>query len=488
MGIVIRQSFWNSVVSYVGVALGAFNMLWLFPQMLEEAELGLTRMLLAGAMIAAQFAQLGMGNVTFRFFPMFQDPENGHRGFLRLTAGVPFVGLLVCVGLFFAFRPTIASAYAENAELFVTYDLWLLPLLAFTLYFNVFDAWLRSHQRTVASSLIREVILRLMQSGTVAAYALGWLDFHSFVAAFVLVHGVQTVMAVVWTAVVGELKFGETYAPPETVTRRQLADYSLFVILGGISAMVVSQLDILMVGSMVGEAAVAVYAVAFYIGTFIMVPERSISKISYPLIAKAFQEHDYGLIERIYQKSSLNQIVIGVLIFVGIWANTDNAVAILPEGYEMVRNVMVIITAAKLFDMATGANGIILMCSPWYRFDLVTNVLLVALTVATNLMLIPVLGVDGAAWATLITIVVYNVVKLVFIWLKMDMQPLQPAALKALLAGGVAWGASTLVPVMASPVLDVLVRSAAITAVYGLCVVSWRVSDDVNRMLRIGRG
>ncbi len=411
---------------------------------------------------------------------------SGHRGFLRLTAGVPFVGLLICVGLFFAFRPAIADSYAENAELFVAYDLWILPLLAFTLYFNVFDAWLRSLQRTVATSFIREVLLRLMQSLAVVAYAWGWVDFHGFVAAFVLVHGVQTVMAVFWTAAVGELRFGKAFDPPETLSNRQIADYSLYVILGGISAIIVAQLDILMVGSIIGEAAVGVYAVAFYIGTFIMVPERSISKISYPLIAKAFQDHDYGLIERIYRKSSLNQIVIGVLIFVGIWANADNAVAILPDGYAMVRNVMVIITAAKFFDMATGANGIILMSSPWYRFDLVTNFLLVGLTIATNLALIPVFGLEGAAWATLITIVVYNAIKLVFIWWKMDMQPLQPAALKALLAGGVAWGASTLVPVMASPVWDVLVRSTVITAVYTLCVVGWRVSDDVNRLL--GRG
>ena len=41
MGIIIRQGIQTSIISYAGVAIGAFNVLWLFPKFLGAGEIGL---------------------------------------------------------------------------------------------------------------------------------------------------------------------------------------------------------------------------------------------------------------------------------------------------------------------------------------------------------------------------------------------------------------------------------------------------------------
>lgn len=482
MGIVIRQSFWNTAVSYVGVLLGAINVIWLFPTLLGDVQFGVTRLLLSGSLIAAQFAQLGMGNVTYRFFPQFQDPENGHHGFLRILLIVPLLGFVLCVGIFFIFQNAIASFFVEKAPLFVAYDAFLIPLVAFTLYFNVLDAWLRSVYRTVSGSFVREVVLRLLQTAAVLIYAMGWFDFYGFVIAFVGVHGIATAILLLWTIYSGEFSIRSTYSPPYESTNKDMRSYALYAIMGGISAIAVANLDLLMVGGYLGEASAGYYAIAFFIGTFISIPERSITKISYPIISQAFKDDNKDLIATMYKKSSLNQIVIGLLIFIGIWANVDNAVALLPDGFAVARNVMIIISAAKLIDMATGANSIILLNSPWYRFDLVTNILLVGLTIITNLLLIPIYGLDGAAWATFITITVYNLVKFVYIWIKMGIQPFEFPFLKAIFTGVVAFLVSLLLPTLSNVWVDLIIRSLIISLVYGIIVLKWNVSDDINRI------
>lgn len=482
MGIVIRQSFWNTAVSYFGVLLGAINVIWLFPTLLGDVQFGVTRLLLSGSLIAAQFAQLGMGNVTYRFFPQFQDPENGHRGFLRILLLVPLLGFVLCVGIFFIFQDAIASFFVEKAPLFVAYDAFLIPLVAFTLYFNVLDAWLRSVYRTVSGSFVREVVLRLLQTAAVLMYAMGWFDFYGFVIAFVGVHGIATAILLLWTVYTGEFTIRSAYSPPFETTNKDMRSYALYAIMGGISAIAVANLDLLMVGGYLGEASAGYYAIAFFIGTFISIPERSITKISYPIISQAFKDDNKDLIATMYKKSSLNQIVIGLLIFIGIWANVDNAVALLPDGFAVARNVMIIISAAKLIDMATGANSIILLNSPWYRFDLVTNILLVGLTIITNLLLIPIYGLDGAAWATFITITVYNLVKFVYIWIKMGIQPFEVPILKALIAGVVAFLVSLLLPTLSNVWVDLIIRSLIISLVYGIIVLKWTISDDINRI------
>jgi O-antigen/teichoic acid export membrane protein len=482
LGIVIRQSFWNTVVSYAGVVLGAINVIWLFPTVLGDTQFGVTRLLLSASLIAAQVAQLGMGNVTFRFFPAFQDPVSGHKGFLRILLLVPFIGFLLYLVLFFGFRESFASLFAQNAPLFVRYDLFLIPLVLFTLYFNVFDAWLRSVYRTVSGSFLKDVVLRLLQMGSIGLYWMGLVDFYGFVVAFTAVHGIVLLLVVYWTWYTGELKLNQAYTPPSPALNRDIQVYAGYAILGGISAIAIANLDLLMVGAFLGEANAGYYAIAFFIGTFISIPERSISKISYPIIAQAFQNDDKDLIASVYAKTSLNQIIIGLLIFIGIWANVHNAVELLPDGFLVAKNVMIIISAAKLIDMATGANSIILLNSPWYKFDLVLNVILVVLTIVTNLLLIPILGIDGAAWASFITISIYNIIKFVYIKMKLGMQPFRPAIVKVLLAGAVAFGISAAIPALPSVLVDLLVRSAVITAVYGSIILVWKASEDVDKL------
>jgi O-antigen/teichoic acid export membrane protein len=482
LGIVIRQSLWNTLVAYAGVVLGAINVIWLFPTVLGDTQFGVTRLLLSASLIAAQVAQLGMGNVTFRFFPSFQDAASGHRGFLKILLMVPFIGFVLYLALFFGFREPFASLFAQNAPLFVEYDLFLIPLVGFTLYFNVFDAWLRSVYRTVSGSFLRDVVLRLLQMLSIGLYWLELIDFHGFIVAFAGVHGIVLLLIVLWTFYTGELKLSHPYAPPTNSLNREMKVYAGYAILGGISAIAIANLDLLMVGAFLGEANAGYYAIAFFIGTFISIPERSISKISYPIIAQAFQKDDKALVASMYAKTSLNQVIIGLLIFIGIWANVHNAVELLPDGFFVAKNVMIIISAAKLIDMATGANSIILLNSPWYKFDLVLNVMLVMLTIVTNLLLIPIMGIDGAAWASFITIFVYNATKFVYIKMKLGMQPFRPAIVKVLVAGMVAYGVSAMIPHLSIITVDLLLRSAAITAVYGAIIVFWRASEDVENI------
>lgn len=472
------------MVSYAGVALGAINVIWLFPTVLGDTQFGVTRLLLSASLIAAQVAQLGMGNVTFRFFPSFQDATIGHRGFLRVLLIVPLVGFLLYVLLFFAFRETFASLFSQNAPLFVRYDLYLVPLVAFTLFFNVFDAWLRSVYRTVSGSFLKDVLLRLLQMAAIGMYWMGWVDFHGFVVAFTAVHGLVLAVAAGWTWYTGELHVQAPYNPPTPGINREMRVYAGYAILGGISAMAVANLDLLMVGALLGEAEAGYYAIAFFIGTFISIPERSISKISYPIIAQAFQNGDRDLISTMYAKTSLNQVVIGLLIFVGIWANVHNALELLPDGFAVAKNVMIIISAAKLIDMATGANSIILLNSPWYKFDLTLNVLLVVLTVTSNLILIPILGIDGAAWASFITIAAYNLIKFLYIRQKMGMQPFRPAIVKVFLAGAASYVVGLVLPVIPSVIVDLLVRSTLMAATYGGIIILSKASEDVDKLVK----
>ena len=212
--------------------------------------------------------------------------------------------------------------------------------------------------------------------------------------------------------------------------------YSFYVLIGSTAVMLVARVDMMILGSLLkgdyGLKQVAFYSIAFYIGNSIMVPAKSIIAISVPLIADAWEKNNLSKIQSIYYKSAINQLIIGSVFFLCIWINIDDIFNMLPKEYKAGKWVVFFIGIAQLFNISTGVNGAIITNSKYYRFDLYTSILLLVITVATNLFLIPennpfskfgVQGIIGASIATASSIFLFNIVRLFLIKIKMNMHP-----------------------------------------------------------------
>ncbi|UOQ76851.1 hypothetical protein MUN84_20525 [Hymenobacter sp. 5516J-16] len=89
MGIVQRQGLRNTIISYIGLALGFVSTALVLPNFLEPQQLGVTATLASVATLYAQIAAFGFASVGIRFFPYFRHPESGHRGFCRYLWACP---------------------------------------------------------------------------------------------------------------------------------------------------------------------------------------------------------------------------------------------------------------------------------------------------------------------------------------------------------------------------------------------------------------
>ena len=121
--------------------------------------------------------------------------------------------------------------------------------------------------------------------------------------------------------------------------------------------------------------------------------------------------------------------LIGTPIFLSIWFNIDFIFSLIPEDKTSALSfadgkwVFFILGITRLFDMFLGINGVILVNSKYYLWNMLTMPLLAILTIITNLVFIPIMGINGAALATLISVVGYNAVRFLVLWIKLDMQP-----------------------------------------------------------------
>ncbi len=485
MGIIKKQSFFNSLISYAGILLGFVTTIYLYPRILEPEQYGLTRLLLSVSFLFTQFAHLGIHNITIKYFPYFQSKEQKHHGFFFFVLIVPLIGFLLFLLIFTGFKSVIVGYYdTPGASLFVDYYWYVAPMVFAVLYTIVLDSYIRALYNSIPGSVVTELLNRTAAIVLLILYSLDYLDFRVFMIGFTASYLLQPVVLIGYIISIGELRIRVSMDFLKKVPGRELVSYGSFVILGGVSSILVNNIDVIMLGSLAGLEDTAIYAIAFYIGSVIMVPKKAIAKIAPTLIAKQLKENDLKEVEKVYKQSSINQLIVGSLIFIGIWANLDNLFMILTDDYIGGGLVILIIGAAKLVDMATGINGVIIINSRHYRFDLYSTLFLILFSVYTNYLLIPLYGIEGAAMATFVSVFIYNALKCIYVWYRFRMQPFSPRLTGLGLIATAVLLCGLYLPFLGNVYLDILARSAGMALLFTSLVYYFRISNEMNRMIR----
>lgn len=483
MGIIIRQSVQNAIISYVGIALGFVITIIMVPKILTTEQYGLTRVLLSLAVVGTQFSNLGINNTVVRFFPYFKDKEENHHGFLFLTLIVPLCGFIFFGALFILFRDSITNLFVERSALLVDYYWYLLPLTLFILFFNVLNYFTRALYDTVMASFLNEVLIRVLTAILLVAYLMDWLTFEQFMIIFVVNYGVITTALFLYTLFYKNISLRPDFNFLSRPLLKDIFSYGLYAFWGGVASIIVTNIDIIMLSSLAGLDETGIYAIAFYVGSVILVIRSSVYKISASIISSAFKDEDHELIQDIYKRSSLNQIIGGGLLFCGVIANLDNLMSLLPEAYAGGAIVIIIIAAANLFDMSTGLNSAIILNSKHYRFDLYSTIFLIIITVLLNYLLIPEYGILGAAIGTATAIFLYNSIKVIFVWIRLSMQPFEWQMLFVIAIGALILFLSFQVDTIGNIYLDIVVRSAVITVIYLAPILAMNISKDLNHLV-----
>jgi O-antigen/teichoic acid export membrane protein len=205
-----------------------------------------------------------------------------------------------------------------------------------------------------------------------------------------------------------------------------------------------------------------------------------------PILAKSWAGQDILEISSLYKKSALIQMFFGMLLFIGIWMNLEDFLVYVPEKYRGIEWVFFYLGLAKLIDVSSGVNGAILATSEKYLFDLYINVFLIIVIVITNIIFIPLYGIDGAAIATTISIFIHNIIKLSAVYHFFKIHPFQSSSVKLLFIGLLTFFVLHQISFdfISLIWLKILIRSVAISSIYILPVIYLNISDDLNEILQ----
>lgn len=176
-------------------------------------------------------------------------------------------------------------------------------------------------------------------------------------------------------------------------------------------------------------------------------------------------------------------MIFSLLIFLGIWANIDNLLMLLPAKYAHIQWVIFWIALGSFIDMSTGINNTIIGTSPTYKIQSLFMVIFVVIIIVSNAIFIPMYGIEGAAFASAISMLIFNVMRWMFLWKKYKMQPFNYKFLIVLLIGILIYILVRFIPRINPFYIDLTIRSIIIFVSYISLVWILNLSHDITERL-----
>ncbi len=484
MGIVLRQSATNTIITYFGFGIGAINTLFLYTTFLGKEYYGMVGFLLSAANIMMPLMAFGVHSTMIRFYTQCKSEQEKEK-FLSFMLLMPLLLIIPVSAITYFFYNEIAY-YILKENPIVEPFLWLIPVIGiFMGYFEIFYAWVKIHMKSVFGNLISEVLVRAIVTFLLFAVHWNWIGVDDFIYCLSGAYGLQFLAMKIYAIYVRTPVMSFQF--PHNI--KDIFKYSFFIVLSGSVATLLLDFDKVIIPHYEEFSSNAIYQVAIFIATVIAVPSRAMLQIIYPITAKLMSENKMEELNDLYKKSAINLQVFGGLIMLGIFLNIDQMFLIIPGNYAAGTVVVFLIGLSKFYDVILGNNNAIILNTKYYRWVLFFGLLLFFMTIGLIMLLIPIYGaVIGAALATLLSVVVYNTIKLVFIVKKMNLFPftvktLQSFAIIAVIFIGFYFWKFTF-----HPITNIILKSILITLVYvGInykLKISAEINDAIDQMLK----
>lgn len=478
MGIVLNQSFKNTIITYIGFAIGGINTIYLYPVFLGATYYALSNYILSSANVIMPIFAIGMQNTLVKFYSQCETNEERSR-FLSFTVLFPFLVIIPMLLIGFYFYDDILM-FLSKKNIIVKKFIWLIPFIGLCMaYFEIFYAWLRVHMHSVFGNFIKEVGLRTASLLLLIGVYYNWITVEGFVYATAVVYFLALVVTMIYAFNIQKPVF-QLEIPKNT---KDVLVYTFYIILSGSVANLLLDGDKMILNQYMNIENIAYYSVATYIALVISVPSRSMHQIVYPITAKLMHENKHEEMNILYKKTSINLQMVGGYVMLGIFVNINKLYEMVPPEYAGGIMVVFMIGLSKYFDLILGNNNAIIFNTKYYRTVLLLGVLLVILTIGLNMIFIPIYGIIGSAFATLLSITLYSLAKLLFVVKKLDLYPFTKQTLYSMGLTLVLFVVFYFWDFPFNPIISIVIKSMLMTFAYVYLNYRFVISVEINQVM-----
>lgn len=487
MSTIRRQSIISSAIVYFGFALGFINT-YLFTREgsgFTKAEYGLIGVFVSLANIMFSLASLGMQSYIYKFHPYYKDNLRPRENDMMTWALVTSVfGFLLVVTGGWIFKDLVIRKFGTNAPALVKYYYWTFPFGFGLTIFSLLEAFAWQLKKSVLTNYLREIQFRLFTTVLIVLFSFGIVHrFDLFIKVFAVTYVLLALVLLGYLVLTNQINFNFSVSRVTKKFFKKILTLASLIWGGSVVFTISSQFDSLVIAAVMkdGLAFTAIYTVAQNIASLVQAPQRGIISSSIPVLSQAWKDKDMEKIQRVYQRSSLNQIIFSAGMFALLWINfTDGVFTFhLQQDYLAAKEIFLFIGLMRIIDMGTGVNAQIIGTSNFWRFDFITGIILLLITLPLNYLLTKMIGVTGPAIANLISLAVYNSIRYYFLFRKFNLQPFSIKSIYPLMLSLAAYIICHFLFHQQQGLIWIVLRSSVFIGIYLTGLLSLNVSPDI---------
>jgi len=292
----------------------------------------------------------------------------------------------------------------------------LLPLLALL---RLWQAQLRGWGAIIAGQIPEIIIQRLLFAVFLLAGAALFASVEWSAVAALMMQGAAITVALLVTAF---LKFRYLRIPsaasPEFQIRKWIRLSSRFTLLAALSVLS-SQVGILIVGAMLGKADTGLFSVAVKGADLLTVAFLAATTALGPRMAAFYSENRHGKLQLMLSRAYRIVALLTFPVFLAFVFGGAFFLKIFGSSFEAALPALIILSFGKFFSVLSGPNGTMLNMAGQERVTVTAVAVSVILTAVASVFLIPLIGINGAAIASALGVVTWNLMLVFFCYTRL---------------------------------------------------------------------
>jgi O-antigen/teichoic acid export membrane protein len=491
MSTIRKQSILSSLVIYIGFAVGFLNTYFFTKKgLFTEADYGLVSIFMAIASMMMAFATLAMPAYIYKFYHYYNDNlppcKNDMITWSLVIGSIGFI-LVMTAGWFF--KHLVIRKFGENSPQLVIYYYWIFPMgLGLTIY-SILEAYALNFGKSVLTNFLKEVQWRLFTTLLIVLFVTNVIkDFSQFIKLYSFTYPAITVILFAYLLFTKKIHF--TFKVSK-VTRRyskKILALCAFVYSGALIFAVSRVFDTIVIASVLpgGIDKAGIFGIAALMTSVIQAPQRSIISVSIPHLSKAWKDKNMGLLQRVYQRSSINLLIFSCGIFVLIALNYTEAIRTfgLKPSYLTGYSAFLLLGLTTVIELGTGVNAQVIATSNYWRFELISGIVLLFLMLPLTYILTKQYDIFGPAVASLISITIYNVIRIIFLWKRFRLFPFTVQSIYTVLLAAGIFAICYFLFLNVHGFEGLILRSLVFFIIYAAAVLRLQLSPDIKPVLQ----
>lgn len=418
---VVRGTFFGIIGTVAGTGLGFVAQIVL-ARALGPDEYGIWALTVLILNFCVMIAGLGLRQGITRFIGLHRGNQN--------VAGVAYVAwvglgivLITSLGmslLVFGLAPLIARIL-EMLELSPVIQIAVWAVIPSTLL-SIFIAVLRGYEDIRLATLVQTFIRSLLWLGAIAIVLLIAVENANAAHVAWIYLSVQIIVLLIAIILVSRHEAGSNIAGHlsdfglgSLQHSKPLLVFSIPLLLSGFTTFVWTQSDKFMLGYFLSARDVGSYNVAFQVARLSPIFFLALGSIFLPVISKVIAQGDYTKIQDIYFRVTKWGLLASSLIILPLFVFPNALLEWFGPEYTNAFTALRFLLISYLIQAITGPNGTTLVALGQTKFIAYYTLLGATMNVGVNWYLIPLFGIEGAAFASVASVFVMNL--LAFWWL-----------------------------------------------------------------------